>query len=180
VVYIHGWDETAITAEQLAESKAEWTRVLKSNPTTWAYDTELVEAMQNGDVWEGYSWQGAYATLLGNDVPVAYADPKEGRNSWVGMYGIRADSPNYDLALRFLDEKLGELTGTNLVELFYYGTTNKDVMAAITDPAIKEAFSIDDPSILDHTNFTPNLTDAQRDAWIAMWSEAKAAAAVGG
>ncbi len=34
--------------------------------------------------------------------------PKEGRNSWVGVYGIRKDSPNYDLALRFLDEKLGE------------------------------------------------------------------------
>lgn len=178
--YIHQWDETTITDAQLAESKAEWTKVLKANPTTWAFDTELVEAMQNGDVWAGYSWQGAYATLLGAGVPVAYANPKEGRNSWVGVYGIRADSPNYDLALRFLDEKLGTLTGTNLVTNFYYGTTNQDVMAAITDPTIKEAFSIDDPTILEHTNFTPNLTDAQREAWIAMWSEAKADAGVGG
>ena len=113
-------------------------------------------------------------------MPVAYANPSEGRNSWVGVYGIRADSPNYELALRFLDEKLGDLTGKNLIENYYYGTTNGDAMAAITDETLKNAFSINDPAILQHTNFTPNLTAAQRDAWIAMWSEVKASAGVGG
>ena len=49
-------------------------------------------------------------------------------------------------------------------------------MASITDETLKEAFSVDDPTILDKTNFTPNLTAEQRDAWIAMWSEVKAAA----
>ena len=37
--------------------------------------------------------QGAFATLLAAGKPVAYADPKEGRNSWVGVYGIRKDDP---------------------------------------------------------------------------------------
>ena len=176
--YIHGWEETAITPEQLAEAKAEWTRTISANPTTWLAEPELVDGFENGDVWAGYAWQGAYATLIANGkVPVAYADPKEGRNSWVGVYGVRADSPNLDLALRFLDEKLGDLTGNNLVANYYYGTANADVMASITDETLKDAFSVDDPSILDKTNFTPNLTAEQRDAWIAMWSEVKAAAA---
>ena len=173
--YIHGWDETAITEAQLAEAKAEWARVLAANPTVWAAETELVDAFENGDGWLAYSWQGAYATLTANGkVPVAYADPKEGRNSWVGVYGLNADSKNVDLALRFLDEKLGDLTGNNLVANYYYGTANKDVMASITDVTLMDAFSVDDPSILDKTNFTPNLTAAQRDAWIQMWSEIKA------
>jgi len=175
--YVHGWDETAITAEQLAQAKDEWTTVLRNNPTTWLGEPELTAGFETGDVWAGYAWQGAYATLLGNGiVPVAYADPTEGRNSWVGVYGIRADSPNYDLALKFLDAKLGDLTGNNLVANYYYGTANGDVMAAITDQTLKDAFSVNDPSILEHTNFTPNLTAEQRDAWILMWSEAKAAA----
>jgi spermidine/putrescine transport system substrate-binding protein len=178
--YIHGWDVAALTDAQLAKARAEWTGVLKANPTPWVDDAELVDGMQNGDVWAGYSWQGAYATLFDSEVPVAYASPKEGRNAWVGMYGIRADSPNYDLALRFLDEKLGDATGNNLVVNYYYGTANRDVMAAITDPFLKEAFSVDDPTILAQTNFAPNLTSAQRAAWIKMWSEAKAAAGVGG
>jgi spermidine/putrescine transport system substrate-binding protein len=172
--YVHGWDETAITAEQLGEAKAEWTTQAPLNKTYWAAETDLIPLVQSGEVWAAYAWQGAYATLLAEGVPVAYADPKEGRNSWVGVYGIRKGTPNLDLALRFLDEKLGTLTGENLVNLYYYGTANGEVMAAITDETLKEAFSVDDPTILERTNFTPNLTAQQRDDWTAMWTEVKA------
>jgi spermidine/putrescine transport system substrate-binding protein len=130
--------------------------------------------MTDSSVWVAYAWQGAYATLLTNGVPVAYADPKEGRNSWVGVYGIRKASTNLDLAYAFLDSKLGSETGNNLVNNFYYGTANGDVMAAISDPTLKEAFAIDDPTILSRTNFTPNLTSTQRDAWTTMWADVKA------
>ncbi|HET7685570.1 MAG TPA: extracellular solute-binding protein [Candidatus Limnocylindria bacterium] len=173
--YIHGYDETAITDEQLAAIQEEWTAQREHNLFYWAGEPELIEAVANDDVWVAYAWQGAYATLLAEDVPVAYADPSEGRNSWVGMYGINADTDDYDLALAFLDAKLGEATGNNVVNLFYYGHANQDVMSGITDETLKEAFSIDDPTILEQTNFTPNLTAEQRDAWTAMWTEVKAA-----
>jgi spermidine/putrescine transport system substrate-binding protein len=172
--YIHGYNETNITADQLAAIKAEWTAQAPLNKAYWTSEADLDQMMASGEVWAAYAWQGAYATLLGEDVPVAYANPKEGRNSWVGVYGIRKDSPNYDLALRFLDEKLGLLTGQNLVANYYYGSANQDVMNGITDPTLKEAFSIDDPAILSTTNFTPNLTSQQRDDWTAMWTEVKA------
>jgi spermidine/putrescine transport system substrate-binding protein len=173
--YIHGYDETAITADQLASIKAEWTAQRALNLFYWAGEPELVDAMANGDVWIAYAWQGAYASLLGQGTPVAYANPKEGRNSWVGVYGIRQGVEDYDLALKFLDAKLGDATGNNVVNLFYYGVANQDVMNGITDPTLKEAFSIDDPTILEKTNFTPNLTADQRDAWTQMWAEVKAA-----
>lgn len=172
--YVHGYDETAITAEQLEAIKAEWTAQAPLNRTYWAAETDLIPLVQSDEVWAAYAWQGAYATLLGEGVPVAYANPKEGRNSWVGVYGIRKGTPNLDLALRFLDEKLSTATSTNLPNLYYYGSANADVMAAITDESLKAAFGIDDPSILDSTNFTPNLTAEQRDAWTAMWTEVKA------
>jgi len=173
--YIHGYDETAVTDEQLTDIQAEWTAQAPLNRTYWTAEYgELDELVRSDEVWVAYSWQGAYATLLGEGVPVAYADPQEGRNSWVGVYGINANSPNYDLALQFLDEKLGAVTGNNLVSNFYYGHTNGDVMAGITDPTLIEAFSIDDPTVLDRTNFTPNLTAEQRDDWTAMWAEVKA------
>lgn len=173
--YIHGWDETKITPEQLATIKEEWIQQRDVNLFYWAGEPELVDAMANGDVWVAYAWQGAYATLLGQGVPVAYANPKEGRNSWVGVYGIRKGSQNYDLALKFFDAKLAAATGNNVVNLFYYGHSNQDVMNGITDAALKQAFSIDDPNILQKTNFTPNLTAEQRDSWTAMWAEVKAA-----
>jgi spermidine/putrescine transport system substrate-binding protein len=188
--YIHGYDETNITADQLASIKAEWTAQAPLNKAYWTAETELDQMMGAGEVWAAYAWQGAYATLNGQGTPVAYANPKEGRNSWVGVYGIRKDSPNYDLALRFLDEKLGTLTGQNLVTSYFYGHANGEVMAGINDAAqaaaytnkdtgatpelLKMTFSVDDPAILQHTNFTPNLTQQQRDDWTAMWTEVKA------
>src|SRR3990170_3254157 len=168
--YIHGWDETQVTADQLQTIKEEWIQQRDVNLFYWAGEPELAEGMKSAD-----AWQGAYALLLGEGVPVAYANPKEGRNSWVGVYGIRKGTENYDLALKFLDAKLGQATGNNVVNLFYYGHANQDVMNGITDETLKQAFSIDDPSVLEATNFTPNLTAEQRDAWTAMWSEVKAA-----
>lgn len=173
--YVHGWDETKVTADQLAQIKEEWIKQRALNLFYWAGEPELVDGMTKGDVWAAYAWQGAYATLLANGVPVAYANPKEGRNSWVGVYGISTSTKNYDLALKFLDQKLGKATGDNVVNLFYYGDSNRDVMNGITDETLKQAFSIGDPTILQKTNFTPNLTADQRDAWTAMWAEVKAA-----
>jgi spermidine/putrescine transport system substrate-binding protein len=173
--YIHGWDETKVTADQLATIKVEWTKQRALNLFYWAGEPELVDGMAKGDVWVAYAWQGAYATLLGKGVPVAYANPKEGRNSWLGFYGIRAGVKDYNLALKFLDAKLGEATGKNVVSEFYYGDSNQNVMKGITDPTLVQAFSINDPTILSKTNFTPNVTADQRDAWAKMWTEVKAA-----
>jgi spermidine/putrescine transport system substrate-binding protein len=173
--YIHGWDETAITPDQLDAIREEWISQRDLNLFYWAGEPELIEAMTSGDVWVAYAWQGAYAVLLGEGIPVAYAEPVEGRNSWVGVYGIRKGTSNLDLALRFLDSKLALATGNNVVSLFYYGHANASVMAGITDETLVEAFAINDPGVLDRTNFTPNLTAEQRDAWTAMWSEVRAA-----
>ncbi len=93
----------------------------------------------------------------------------------MGLYGIRKGVKDYDLALKFLDAKLGEATGNNVVNEFYYGDSNQNVMNGISDPTLKQAFGINDPSILQKTNFTPNLTADQRDAWTKMWAEVKAA-----
>ena len=173
--YVHGYDETAITAEQLASIQEEWIAQRDLNLFYWAGEPELQEGMRSGDVWAAYAWQGSYALLLGEGVPVAYANPKEGRNSWIGFYGIRKGTENLDLALKFLDAKLAEATGNNVVNLFYYGHSNQDVMKSVTDPMLVEAFGLNDPAILEKTNFTPNLTAEQRDAWTAMWAEVKAA-----
>jgi len=174
--YVHGYDETAITDEQLASIKDEWKAQRPLNKFLW--QGEYVELCPNSgpvdpDIWIAYAWQGCYATSLSQGAPVAYANPKEGRNSWVGLYGISANSDSPDLALKFLDDKLADLSCSNAMTLFYYGCVNQDVMDAVTDPILIQAFALDDPSILERTNFTPLVTDAQRTAWTNMWSEVK-------
>lgn len=174
--YIHGWDETKITAAQLAQSQQEWTAQKPLNFHYWTGEyTDFCPDVKSGDIWVAYAWQGCYATLLNDPAapPMAYANPKEGRNSWVGMYGISSKTANYDLALKFLDDKLAALSCGNAVTLFYYGCANQEVMSAITDKTLIKAFALDDPTILAHTNFTPLVTSDQRTAWAAMWASVK-------
>ena len=184
--YINGWDETAITDEQLAQIEQDWIAQKPLNLHYWDSEYEnLCPEVMSGEIWVAYAWQGCYASALYGPVdedgnyhpedapPVAYAEPEEGRNSWVGLYGISADSDSPELALEFLDDKLAELTCGNAVTLFYYGCANQEVMDAIEDPVLIEAFGIDDPSILESTNFTPPVTAEQRDDWTAMWTRVK-------
>ena len=172
--FVHGWNELELTAEQLEQIKQDWIDQRAHNLFYWSGEPELVEAMASGDVWVAYAWQGAYALLRGQDVPVAYANPKEGRNSWVGYYGIRKGSENVDLAYEFLDGKMADETARNVVEQFYYGSANQDVMNAITDPELIEVLALKDPSVLDRTHFSPNLSPEQRDAWAELWVDVKA------
>ena len=173
--YINGWDETNLTDEQLAQIEADWIAQKPLNAFYWTGEyTDLCPAVEDGTVWVAYAWQGCYAQALTNGHPVAYANPEEGRNSWVGLYGISADSESPELAHEFLDLKLAETTCGNAVTLFYYGCANGDVMAAIEDPILIEAFGINDPSILESTNFTPLVTEEQREAWTAMWERVQA------
>lgn len=173
--YINGWDETALTDEQLVQVEEDWKAQKDLNAFYWSGEyTDLCPAVQDGTVWVAYAWQGCYATALAAGDPVAYANPEEGRNSWVGLYGISADTDSYELALQFLDSKLAETSCSNAVTLFYYGCANGDVMAAIEDPILIEAFGLDDPAILESTNFTPLVTDEQRSAWTEMWERVQA------
>ena len=48
-------------------------------------------------------------------------------------------------------------------------------MDSVTDPVLIEAFSLDDPTVIASSNFTPPVTSDQRTAWTEMWGRVKAA-----
>ena len=106
---------------------------------------------------------------------MAYADPKEGRNSWIGQYAISTKAENYDLALAFLDSKLGEETATHLLVDYAYGHPIPEYFSVVEDPLLVQALSLDDPGILERTNFTVPISSANRDRFVEMWAEVKAA-----
>ena len=174
--YIHGWDETAITDDQLAQIEEEWKDQRPLNLHYWTDEaTDLCPEVESGDIWVAYAWQGCYARILtSGSQPVSYANPKEGRNAWVGLYGISAQSDSPELALRFIDAKLAAPTCGNAITLLFQGCANGEVMAGIEEPILVQAFALHDPSIWEHTHFTRPVTQGQRDAWTAMWRRVKA------
>ena len=173
--YILGYDEQNISDEQLAEMKQMWIDQRDLNLFYWTDEPELEAAFTSGDVWVAYAWNGAYYRLLSAGVPVAYADPTEGRNSWIGQYAVSATTENYDLALAFLDGKLGEQTATHLLVDYAYGHVVPEYYDVVTDEALIEALSLDDPGILERTNFTVPISARDRDRFNQLWAEVKAA-----
>jgi spermidine/putrescine transport system substrate-binding protein len=173
--YILGYDEQNISDEQLAEMKQMWIDQRDLNLFYWTDEPELEAAITSGDVWVAYAWNGAYYRLLSAGVPVAYADPAEGRNSWIGQYAISATTENYDLALSFLDGKLGEQTANHLLVDYAYGHVVPEYYDVVTDEALIEALSLDDPGILGRTNFTVPISARDRDRFNQLWAEVKAA-----
>jgi spermidine/putrescine transport system substrate-binding protein len=173
--YALGLDERDLTEEQLATIKQMWIDQRNLNLFYWTDEPSLETAMTSGEVWLAYAWNGAYYRLLSAGVPVAYANPTEGRNSWIGQYAISATTENYDLALAFLDGKLGEQTATHLLVDYAYGHVVPDYFSVVEDANLIEALSLDDPTILDRTNFTLPISAAQRDRFVQLWAEVKAA-----
>ena len=173
--YTLGLDERNLSDEQLATIKQMWIDQRDLNLFYWTDEPELETAMTSGDVWLAYAWNGAYYRLLSAGVPVAYANPTEGRNSWIGQYAISASTENYDLALAFLDGKLGEQTATHLLVDYAYGHVVPDYFSVVEDANLIKALSLDDPTILERTNFTLPISAAQRDRFVQLWAEVKAA-----
>jgi len=173
--YILGLDEQNLTEDQLEQIKQMWIDQRDLNLFNWVDEPSLEAAMTAGDVWVAYAWNGAYYRLLSAGVPVDYADPQEGRNSWVGQYAISATTENYDLALAFLDGKLGEQTATHLLVDYAYGHVVPDWFDVVTDPNLITALALNDPTILDRTNFTVPISAEQRDRFIQLWAEVLAA-----
>ncbi len=172
--YITGYEEQNLSDAQLDEIKQMWIAQRDVNLFYWVDEPSLEAGFTAGDIWVAYAWNGAYYRLLAAGVPVAYADPVEGRNSWVGQYAISATTDNYDLALEFLDGKLGEQTGTNLLVQYAYGHVVPDYFTAVEDPDLIEALSLDDPSVLERTNFQVPISAEDRDRFVAMWAEVMA------
>ena len=173
--YILGTNEADVTDAQLEEIKQMWIDQRDVNLFYWVDEPSLEEGFTSGDIWAAYAWNGAYYRLLLAGLPMAYADPVEGRNTWVGQYGISAATENYDLALEFLDGKLGEQTGTNLLVQYAYGHVVPEYFSAVTDENLITALSLDDPTILDRTNFTVPITRDQYERYVEVWTQVKAA-----
>jgi spermidine/putrescine transport system substrate-binding protein len=168
--YIRGWKETDITPDRLELIRDEWIDQKKKKLRLWEDESKLIQDMIDDKVWVAYAWPSAYAALKSEGVEVAYADPKEGRASWVGFYGILKGTKNKELALKFLDEKLSGETAKYVVDELSYGIANQSVWRESPNSALKE-LSLDDPNALRRTNFTPELSETQLDDWAKIWEK---------
>ncbi len=95
--------------------------------TFYEKSSQLVQLMQQEEIWAApigrFSWVGF--TKL--DVPVAWATPKEGQTGGMNVMVVTKGSKNRDLALQFMDFWLSTEIQTKLAEKLVDSPANKEV-----------------------------------------------------
>ena len=103
-------------------------------------------------------------------------DPKEGRTSWYCGFALFADTENYHHAHEYVDAWLSVPSAEWLVNNYAYGHTNTKLDLSTVSERLVNAFSLDDPTILQEPKSHPEREIQRRDIYNELWLEVKAAA----
>ena len=75
--------------------------------------------MINGEVVIAYAWAETYPRLLDQGVPVAYAQPKEGRLAqFPGLLILDSHPADQQLIYDYIDARISPETSKNVIEMF--------------------------------------------------------------
>jgi spermidine/putrescine transport system substrate-binding protein len=170
-----GYDPWNTTPEQNAEIKDKLIEIKPNLLTYWVDFTEVPLLITSGDAWiVANAWPDAYVSLLGEDVPVEYIAPKEGRLGWVCGYGISSKTQNLDLAYEYLDAIINPQSMANMANTYAYGAANADALP-LTDPEYVRLLELDQPNLKERTVFFQSLTTEQRELITSQWADVQAA-----
>lgn len=113
--------------------------------------TSLNQALASGEMVAAMTWNSSAVELTFEDVPVRFAQPKEGALTWVCGFMMTRDAPNPDSAYDVLDALISVSAGEFLTGDYGYGHSNARVL---------DLFEDDDLAALTLTRNPADLLDA--------------------
>ncbi|MCC5963110.1 MAG: extracellular solute-binding protein [Rhodobacteraceae bacterium] len=101
---------------------------------TYTDDTSsLNQALAAGEMVAAMTWNSSAVELTFEDVPVRFAQPKEGALTWVCGFMLHKDAPSPDRAYDALDALLSVSAGEFLTGDYGYGHANARVLDLFDD-----------------------------------------------
>ncbi|ANM11989.1 MULTISPECIES: ABC transporter substrate-binding protein [unclassified Rhizobium] len=95
--------------------------------TFYEKSSQLVQLMQQEEIWAAPIGRFSWAGFTKLDVPVAWATPKEGQTGGMNVMVLTKGSKNQDLALQFMDFWLSTDIQTKLAEKLVDSPANSEV-----------------------------------------------------
>jgi spermidine/putrescine-binding protein len=168
-----GYDAYNMTPEQLEAVKQKLIELKPNLLGYWTDYTEVNQQIASGEAWVAVTWPDAYVAVAAEGVAVEYITPKEGRLGWVYGFCIPKSSQNPALAHDYIDAMLDVDAMAEMANQYGYGAANSAVVER-TDPELVRLMELDQPNIIERTNFFQPLSEEQRQAWTTLWDEVKA------
>ncbi|MEP6759592.1 MAG: extracellular solute-binding protein [Actinomycetota bacterium] len=141
--------------------------------TFWKGDAEVKALFKSGEIVISSGYPDTAKALQKEGVNAQFATAKEGQFLWACGYGItpNIDPANLDAAYALLNYYSSPQAELYEAQTWNYQVANQKVLD-IASPELIQQASLDAPFHME--NAIPASPPANRDAWVAAWTEVKA------
>lgn len=145
----------------------------KNTKVLWSSYDDYLKPYAANEIAIGNMWTGTATQLKKANHSVSYITPDEGTVGWGDFWAIAKKSPNYDLALKWIDFMTGEkfqtsfATGDNA-----HCPVNNIVAGKLTDEQKKDLWIY--PSAPSNIHIEKALDTQTRQKWLDIWNTVKA------
>ena len=99
--------------------------------------TTLEQALASGEMVAAMTWNSSAVLLQSEEIPVRFAQPKEGQLTWICGFMMHRDAPNPDRAYEALDALLSVESGKFMIEDYGYGHSNARAFEEFDDETLQ-------------------------------------------
>lgn len=135
--------------------------------TFYEKSSQLVQLMQQEEIWAAPIGRFSWAGFTKLDVPVAWATPKEGQTGGMNVMVVTKGSKNQDLALQFMDFWLSTDIQTQLAEKLVDSPANKEVKLS---EAAANNLTYGEETAKSLKLIPSAVALDNRDAWLKEWN----------
>ncbi len=137
--------------------------------------TSVQQMLASGEVVAAMTWNGTPWELSAQEIPVRFADVKEGALTWVCGLVLAEGAPHYDKAHDLIDAMLDPSAGEFITGEYGYGHSNVKTYELFSDEELAaRGLSRDVMGMLDRGVFVLMVDPAQNEAIERDWAEVTA------
>jgi len=136
--------------------------------TFYNRSSELVQLMQQEEIWAAPIGRFAWAGFTKLDMPIEWATPKEGQTGGMNVMVLTKGSQNQELALEFMDYWLSADIQSKLGEALVDSPAN---MKAVVSDAAAANLTYGEETAKSLKLIPSDVALDQREAWLSEWNE---------
>jgi spermidine/putrescine transport system substrate-binding protein len=154
--------------------KEKLTTLLPQITTFWGSENDWNQFMAAGDFAVATYWSGSASRSIGKGLPISFVVPDEGAIGWLDGLSVPASSTKADAAHAFIDWMVDPAFYTKWDAEGAPATSNAKAAAALPDTSFNRKV-LGDPAVVAKVQFMRPVSDENREAYLKLWQDLKAA-----
>ncbi|EEB82864.1 periplasmic spermidine/putrescine-binding protein or ABC transporter [Roseobacter sp. GAI101] len=154
--------------------KSKLTALMPQIKTYWGSENDWNQFMAAGDLEVATIWSGSASRSMSAGLPVEFVVPSEGAIGWLDGLSIPVSSTKQDAAHAFINWIIDPAFYVKWAADGAPASANAKAAAALPDDAFNKRI-LSDPEVVARVQFQRPVSDENREAYLALWQELKAA-----